>query len=213
MQQENSNICDTRIHHEETDQNGFSWLPTLWKKDARGSVRIWSVGWNNEGIKRSESAIWKTKDGSYGKVITNNRQMEPYKRESSGTIAVRAKRTAGNEWKDKRRTYMELPIIPNYVDNRIYPSLCKRWQDVKEKNYPYLVQPKYDGNRAIFRHDQDGVVKIYSRTMKEYCFMDHLREQAFTCMVYLSQITGLTVNIAVFDNQHHLSVSTKIHYL
>ncbi len=196
-------VSDTRIHHRnDIDQNGFTWFPTLWKKNAKGSVMIWSVGWNNKGVKRSESATWKNKDGNYGRLKFNNRQMEPYKRESYGTVVDRAMRKAKSDWTEKRRSYMELPINPNYVDDRIYPSLCKKWDDVKEKNYPYIVQPKYDGNRAIFRFEQkDDTVKIYSKTMKLYSFMDHLRDRAFTCIQFLSQITGLTLNDCIIDGE------------
>ena len=192
---ENNNITDTRIHkQDEKDDEGYTCLKTLWKKDAKGSIRIWSIGWNEDGTYKMESGIWKNQKGDYGKIKTDVRETKPYKNEGLGTVGDRARKTALSKWTTKAESHRSDEIDETIDTRLVYPSACKKWESVKKKSYPYIVQKKLDGNRALSHYTLEGGTKgdevvLLSRNMKEYFFVSHLRSQLKELIFKLSELT------------------------
>jgi hypothetical protein len=185
----------------------IKWLPTLYKFDAKGKLRMWRCGTEGNSYVTEYGDVWN-KDKKRGKLRqTEPKTIEANARESSAE--KQAENYTKQSWDEKQRkdSYYPSEEIPTctaeewlemHDDTRKWPALCKAWGDVPAhekvctESNPWIGQYKIDGNRVTAWYKNDEL-KLYSRTCQELKFKDHLRDQliqVFNIVNFL--ITGET---------------------
>lgn len=183
------------------------WLPTLYKFDANGKLRLWRCGTQDNFYITEFGDVWN-KNGKRGKLRqTEPKEIKANARESDAN--KQAENYTKQSWDEKQRkdSYYPSKEIPTctaeewlemHDDSRKWPALCKAWKDIPESDKEcsianlWIGQYKIDGNRVTAWYKNDEL-KLFSRTCQELKFKDHLRDQlmqVFNIVNFL--ITGET---------------------
>ena len=137
-------------------------LPTLYKKDKKGNVRVWRI-WT------IEDTIYTAHGQQDGQMQTAEKKVvgKNIGRKNETTPSAQAEFDANSMWKKQLdKGYVD---DLNRVDEIVYlPMLAMDFEKRKGKvEYPVDVQPKLDGVRCLAMWDKDRV-KLLSRKGKEY---------------------------------------------
>jgi len=169
----------------------IDWLGYLYKFDAKGKLRFWRCGSQDDTYLTEYGDVWN-KDGKRGKIIaTEPKLIKANARQPDATEQARI--YAKQCWDEKIRkdAYYPSATIPTcsaeewlelHNDNRKWPALCLSWKDMREDDkdcsskFPWITQAKVDGNRVTAWYTDD-ILKLYSRTCQELQFKDHIRTQ------------------------------------
>ena len=160
-------------------------LPILYKKDISGRVWYWEC--------RVTDTMLETRAG-----LLKTRAKHKWKEHTKGILQSgsnkspeeRAIEHARSKWKEKKRNDNVVENLSDLDNNRyampIIAVSAKRYTDLQEMNdnpgskykfnpdYPYLVQPKLDGERAI-SHYIGGKIYLYSRLRNPIPYLDHIK--------------------------------------
>lgn len=144
---------------------------TLYKRDRRGAVLVWTIEWDGE-------SYWTT-SGQVGGGMTTTAKTHCHPKnvgranETSVEAQVESEvRSKVNKQRDVG--YGDDPEAPE----RFEVSLANKYQDRRDKgleDFPYIVNPKLDGIRCYMRRE-DGRVVMRSRKHKEFVSCPHIAE-------------------------------------
>lgn len=175
-------------------------LPTLYKFDSAGKVRIWKVQVNLEddtyittaGVEGTKNPIIKVK------------RVKPNKNQSmEDALNFKAK----SEWNKKKQSGAMKPKeeLNEGILFPISPTLATKYtEDIwkKNKGASCYVQYKYDGLLAIATV-RDGIVMLHSRGREQWNFCNHIKEAVVTMMNKLPHYLN--------KNEFHLVGELYIH--
>jgi DNA ligase-1 len=151
-----------RPYHEVLGTRGLIKLPTLYKKDKSGNIRVWQIYTNIDTI-YTEHGQQGGKIQLTSKVVTGKN----IGKKNETTVEQQAQADALSMWKKQLdKGYVE---DINNVDKIVYlPMLASDFEKRKHKiKYPVHVQPKLDGVRCLTMWAGDRI-KLISRKGKEY---------------------------------------------
>jgi hypothetical protein len=198
---------------EDPKNNCWCFYP-LYRTNQIGNTDMWQIGFDPDisSIVRVYGSI-KTKTGDIGKMRYSSIKVDIKK--SGRDIQQQALLEARKMYKDKYRKDGYRPIGNNFdligtqclsktkkvhpqLANILYLSSCddKYKKGVKLNNSALntgvMCQPKIDGIRAMaWRSDIDNTIHIYSRTHKEYLWLDDIKNQLEEFFLYLPEGIGL----------------------
>lgn len=138
---------------------------TLYKKDAKGSVRSWKIKVTGNLIEVEHGL----EDGKKTKTTELIKDGKNIGRKNSTTPEEQAYSEAQSKWTKKKDSGYSTVLNSNIVDLR--PMLAQEYKKYKKDiKFPVYLQPKLDGYRCIY----NGFTgKIYSRTGKEYTILEN----------------------------------------
>ncbi len=155
-------------------------LPTLYKTDSKGKVRIWEVEYNYipghyrvvhgaKGGKMQETTV-KVEAKNVGRANEKDEETQAYSE-------------AYSLWKKKQDSGYALSIQPTTSGavtraKLLLPMLAQKFQDSYKKiEYPCYVQPKLDGIRCVSHiYENDPRANLVSRKGKEFKLIKHINE-------------------------------------
>ena len=140
----------------------YMYLPTLYKKDKRGTIRIWNIWTDDNTIFTSHGQQDGQMQIAEKKVVGKN-----IGRSNETTPSEQADLTASSMW----RKQLDKGYVDNLnkVDEIIYlPMLATDFEKRKSKvKYPVDIQPKLDGVRCLAMWDGNKII-LLSRKGKKY---------------------------------------------
>lgn len=138
---------------------------TLYKKDAKGSIRSWKIKVTGNLIE-VEHGLEDGKKTKTTELIKNGKNIG---RKNSTTPEEQAELEAQSKWTKKKDSGYSTAVNSNVVD--LIPMLAQDYKKYKKDiKFPVYLQPKLDGYRCIY----NGFTgKIYSRTGKEYNILEN----------------------------------------
>lgn len=157
-------------------------LPTLYKKNNRGSIQVWEISWGHniagEGLIHTmygqlDGAMQETTD-----VITEGKNVG---KKNETTPVTQAKSEAESKWdKQKKKGYVESlddasdGIRDAIIEGGTDPMLAHSFDKHAAKMvFPCVGQPKLDGIRCVAMIDR-GQVSLWTRTRKRITSMPHI---------------------------------------
>jgi DNA ligase-1 len=157
-------------------------LPTLYKKNNRGSIQEWTISWgrNYEGhgvihtrYGQLDGAMQEASDViSEGKNVGKKNETSP---------VMQAKFEAESKWeKQKKKGYVEKledatdGVVDEIIEGGTEPMLAQSFDKHGHKIlFPCFAQPKLDGIRCIAMINR-GQVSLWTRTRKRITSMPHI---------------------------------------
>tara|TARA_X000000368_G_scaffold419090_2_gene422353 strand:+ start:11619 stop:13958 length:2340 start_codon:yes stop_codon:yes gene_type:complete len=133
----------------------------LFKIDSKNKKRQWRI-WTEDNMLYTEHGVVD------GKLIKS----KPTEFKNSEAAEKRALKL----WNDKQNKELYSTEEDNETTPLFRPMLAKSFDPIKNKSYPYLVQPKLDGVRCI-AYKKDGKWIIESRTGKQFETLAHIRKE------------------------------------
>lgn len=153
---------------------------TLYKKDAKGSVRIWKIKVSGNLIE-VKHGLENGKKTETTELIKDGKNIG---RKNSTTPEEQAVSEAQSKWNKKKDSGYSSCVDSNEIDLR--PMLAQEYKKYKKNiKFPVYLQPKLDGWRCIY----NGFTgKIYSRMGKEYTILEdtelHKELQKFKDVIF-----------------------------
>ncbi len=142
----------------------------LYLKDEKGRIRFWEIFiQKDEGNKEGTYFIHHSYGLVDGKVTTPTpRKVESY---SKALTKMNA------EIKKKRLLGFQEKVQKSVVRGSVFgPMGAHKLDDFEHKLiYPVMVQRKLDGFRCIAHFDEKGIVTLYSKSMKPFAHLDHIK--------------------------------------
>lgn len=174
-------------------------LPTLYKAAKSGATYQWTIVVENDHF--------HTEAGKVGGKITvsENTYCKPKNvgRANATTAEEQALAEAQARW-DTRHKREYTTNIKEVATARPFfePMLAKRFEDVKDLQYPMFVQPKFDGIRAIFTKDV-----AQTRNGEDHHCVPHIRKvlEPFFAKYPNAILDGELYNHALHDDFNKIS--------
>ena len=146
-------------------------FPTLYTKDAKGSVRVWKIYVKDMGEYSDIICEYGLEDGK--KTITHReiRQGKNIGKANETTHFEQAVSEANSKLKDKMKGGDYTESLETKTETKTYlPMLAQEYKKhCKKIMFPCYIQPKLDGYRGIYVNG-----KIFSRRAQEYNFLEHI---------------------------------------
>jgi DNA ligase-1 len=154
-------------------------LPTLYKKNSKGSHQTWAISVNDNVI----TTRWGEVGGKVQETSDVISEGKNLGKKNETTPAQQALAEAQSQWENKlKKGYVQSldaaeagerdAIITGGID----VMLAHRFDEHGDKlTYPCLIQPKLDGHRCI-AIVQDGKCTLWSRTRKPITGMPHIQK-------------------------------------
>lgn len=174
-------------------------LPTLYKKNQRGSIRQWDI--SVSPVEGSNDYEILTEWGEIGGAIQRTsdliREGKNIGKKNETSVAQQAEFEAHSSWtyKQDREGYVN-DISKVDEDQRIGidPMLAQRYDKYPEKmSFPCFIQPKLDGHRCI-AIISEGECTLYSRTRNVISGVPHINK-------FLVEKFGLLVGTTILDGE------------
>lgn len=153
-------------------------LPTLYKKDAKGKIRCWSIITGTETVNGDTVEYYSVSHGQDGgalqttKVIVESGKNIGRSNETTAKQQCEAEAAALFEKQKSRKGYTE--GVPTECPN--LPMLAHKYADYSHKiEWPAIASYKIDGIRLIA--DVKNTVKCTSRTGKEIKYISHITDE------------------------------------
>ena len=151
-------------------------LPILYSQDSKGKTRIWSINVQDKGdhsLVVTQYGIENGKMINSQTMVSNGKNLDKKNATSHYTQALSQakskwdKKKSSTDYKPKDDTKEE-----NVQEENVYlPMLALDFSKNKNKiTYPVNIQPKLDGNRAVY---DPKTKKVTSRTGKEWSTLDN----------------------------------------
>ena len=149
---------------------------TLYLKDEKGRVRFWTI-YLTKGENKDIKDIYYIYT-SYG--LLDGKVTNPIPREMSGIYAYKKALTKVNALiKKKKLLGFQEEIKKSVIRGTTFgPMGAHKLDDFEHKLvYPVMVQHKLDGFRCIAYFDENGKVILYSKSMKPFVHLNHIKEE------------------------------------
>jgi ATP-dependent DNA ligase len=145
---------------------------TLYLKDEKGRVRFWKIFRS----KREEDCFYI--HHSYG--LLNGKVTNPIPHKICGINAEKRAITKINaEIKKKKLLGFQEELKKSVTRGSVFgPMGAHKLDDFEHKLvYPVMVQRKLDGFRCIAHFDENGKVTLYSKSMKPFVHLQHIKKE------------------------------------
>jgi DNA ligase-1 len=149
-------------------------MTTLYKKDSKGKIRLWTIREDGTGIYTADGIVGgKIKDETFKEAITNKQfKTQEAKAKAMMQSAIDMK---------LRSNYFESISEIKEEDILFMPTGCPSgmiWEEFKDKShvvYPALASPKLDGSK-MYSTWRESRVFLNTRSAKEHKNFRHIEE-------------------------------------
>lgn len=175
-------------------------VPTLYKYDSKGKVRVWDV---EVGCGDESSTVFQSYGLLGGKIVTN-------KYTAKGKNIGKANETTPQEQAilEAEALHRKKIKIDDYAVNvedsgkQLRPMLAHDFLKVPHKlKLPCIAQPKLDGVRGLAYLNDEGQVEVQSRKGELYFVSAHLSDQLSKLLVFMETVSGMDVTI---DGEYYI---------
>lgn len=153
-------------------------LPSLYRVDNQGKVRIWSIGYDGADLVSG----W----GIEGGAMQVSRRSMP-----TPDVALQEAHVAHQRKQDLEG--YRLSLATGETIYNMPAMLCSTWDPTKQqiRNWPVWVSAKLDGCRCRAHTDPTtGAIRLFSRGSQEIQHLTDLRQQLSPVLAALAQVLG-----------------------
>jgi len=156
-------LCDPQGPCGCCEEEPMKYLAELYKTDSKGKTRHWRI-WVKGNVINTEHGVYKgtlvkaSKTIRDGKNIGKANETTPEEQARSEALSTIQKKRDKNYGDEPGHT--EIAVLPMLAHN-----FRKREKDI---TYPCYLQPKLDGVRCFAHLQEDGQVRLISRSGKEF---------------------------------------------